>query len=585
MSRIVKNKPKTIECKLCFQEFSLYAIAAHLRYKHDMSADEYESKYEKFRKEKSDKKRKINKVVCQLCKNEYASVGFFTHLRDSHQLTIDRYAERFGEFRKNIAKKNNIVRTQSCDLCHVENLSLKGLGAHVKKEHALTFQQYIIQTKFNGHQPVCACGCGQKLIVKHLTSNPKFISGHNTKGKLNPMYGKRMSRSSLEKMKDAGRKRVELYRKNNIPLAYHRKYAIEKRAKIQTDKFISRIQTEYDVSILDRTSNQKLLHFIVQCNKCNEIFDQYHQAYFLCPKCSPRYRSKIEQEIIDHIKSIDNRVNIQHNCRSILTSGKELDIYFPDYKFAIEFNGLYWHGELNGGKHRTYHLDKTNECHSLGIELFHIFEDEWINYRDVVLGKIEQRLKLNTFTTIYARNCTIVEVDASVAREFLNKYHLQGADNSRIRIGLFANDELISIMTFSKPNASRSAKKSIDKTYELSRFCTKSQTTVVGGASKLLKYFVRSYTPTKIISYADRRYTSDSTNVYNSIGFSLVNKTGPGYWYFKSSEKRFHRFNFTKKKTVQLGGDPNKTEWENMVNMGYDRIWDCGHLKYEWNVI
>ena len=47
-------------------------------------------------------------------------------------------------------------------------------------------------------------------------------------------------------------------------------------------------------------------------------------------------------------------------------------------------------------------------------------------------------------------------------------------------------------------------------------------------------------------------------------------------------KKRHHRFGFTKQKLVKLGHDSNKTEVEIMHELGYYRIWDCGHLKYEW---
>jgi hypothetical protein len=48
--------------------------------------------------------------------------------------------------------------------------------------------------------------------------------------------------------------------------------------------------------------------------------------------------------------------------------------------------------------------------------------------------------------------------------------------------------------------------------------------------------------------------------------------------------RRLHRYNFTKYKIIKMGGYPDKSEWENMKIMGYDRIWDCGHLKYEMNI-
>jgi hypothetical protein len=115
----------------------------------------------------------------------------------------------------------------------------------------------------------------------------------------------------------------------------------------------------------------------------------------------------------------------------------------------------------------------------------------------------------------------------------------------------------------------------------MSRFCNKLDTLIVGGASKFISYFKRNFQFDKIITYADMRWSSDST-VYDKVGFTLISKTTPNYWYFHpKSVERKHRFNFTKHKLVEMGYDSSLTEWEIMQSIGYDRIWDCGHLKYE----
>jgi hypothetical protein len=99
---------------------------------------------------------------------------------------------------------------------------------------------------------------------------------------------------------------------------------------------------------------------------------------------------------------------------------------------------------------------------------------------------------------------------------------------------------------------------------------------VLGGASKLLKYFERNYDWSKIISYADRRWSVG--NVYDKLGFDLTGVTKPNYWYIKD-QKRLHRFNLRKKYE-----DPkNLTEWQIRQSQGWNRIWDCGNLRYEKN--
>jgi len=118
--------------------------------------------------------------------------------------------------------------------------------------------------------------------------------------------------------------------------------------------------------------------------------------------------------------------------------------------------------------------------------------------------------------------------------------------------------------------------------YELLRFSTSKR--VVGISGKLLSYFITNYNPTKIITYADRRWSIG--NLYEKIGFTFIHNSVPNYWYFKVGEdRRWHRFNFRKDQLPKKLPifDPSLTEWENMQLNGYDRIWDCGNMKFEWN--
>lgn len=135
-------------------------------------------------------------------------------------------------------------------------------------------------------------------------------------------------------------------------------------------------------------------------------------------------------------------------------------------------------------------------------------------------------------------------------------------------------------MTFAKPNASRNVTNTFSaNVYELNRFAVKSNMSIPGIASKLLSRFIKEHQPKEIVSYADKRWCDKNDNLYLKLGFKLINENTPGYWYIEGMNRK-HRFNFTKKKTVQMGGSPDLTEWENMQALGYDRIWDCGTLKY-----
>lgn len=293
--------------------------------------------------------------------------------------------------------------------------------------------------------------------------------------------------------------------------------------------------------------------------------------------------SQEEKDVIDYIKSIYTGTIIT-NSKNII-SPQELDIYLPDLNIAIEYNGLYWHSEKSG-KDKKYHLNKTLQSQSKGIRLIHIFSDEWNIKQDIVKAKLKSILKLSTSTKIFARKCEIKEVNIQDKNEFLNKYHIQGSDRSEIKLGLYYNDELEAIMTFSKPRLAIGKTKIKDNLikYELSRYATKNN--IIGGASKLLKYFIKQYKPNYIYSYSDNRWSDMKQNMYTNIGFTISHITSPSYFYTKTFTERYHRFNFNKTKLKEQGYDIiGKTEFEIMDKLGYNKIWDCGTTKYELNLM
>lgn len=303
-----------------------------------------------------------------------------------------------------------------------------------------------------------------------------------------------------------------------------------------------------------------------------------------CTTCFPiiRYSSKAENEIVEYLINLGIKSEeIVLNDRKIL-GGKELDIYIPSRNVAIEYDGVIWHSEFIGEKSRSYHLNKTVECERLGIKLIHIFENEWISKQEIVKSRLKHILKYNYDSKVYAKKCDIRIVSSDEKREFLSTYHLQGDDRSSICVGAYYNNELVAVMTFGKLRVALGNKKTNEGEFEMYRFCV--NRSIIGIASKLLSFFIKNYNPKKIITFADRRYSNISA-FYSTIGFSFVSFTPPNYFYFSKNDPYtlYHRFNFRKdqlSKKLELF-DPNLTEWDNMKNNGYDRIWDCGHIKYE----
>jgi len=291
-----------------------------------------------------------------------------------------------------------------------------------------------------------------------------------------------------------------------------------------------------------------------------------------------------EKELFKYIKLLCDKV--KRNTRSVLPSKKELDIYIPNLKVGIEFNGVFWHSEQRLkklGHEKFYHLNKTKEAEALGIHLIHIFQDDWQNKKDIIKNRLLHILQKNTFK-INARQCIVKEIPYKEAKLFIDKYHLQSNNMAIHNLGLFYNNELVACMSFSKLRKAL-GQKNKERFYELLRYC--SSTRVAGGASKLFSYFLHRYNPIQIVSYADRCWTTScKETLYDKLGFTKVSEGSPNYWYIIKS-KKVHRFNYRKSELSKKLAifDPNLSEYENMLNNKYDRIWDCGSFKYIYNNI
>jgi len=312
----------------------------------------------------------------------------------------------------------------------------------------------------------------------------------------------------------------------------------------------------------------------LKCLKCNNVFDSvldyvFHE-YGLCPICYPRNISNVEKEIKEFIELFFDTEDLIYNDRKIL-NGKEIDIFIKSKNIAIECDGIYYHSEIHGIT-ENYHLEKTESLLRKDIQLIHIFEDEWYQKNNIVKARLKRILNLDNSKKIFARKCQIKEINSNTKDEFLEKYHIQGKDISSIRLGAFYNNELVSVMTFSKGNISKGSKFE-EGVWELNRFCSDFNYSVVGIAGKLLTYFKRNYKWYEIFSYADRRWSNGNT--YYKLGFELDRITKPNYWYVKGL-KRIHRFNLRKQKNEPV----DIPEWKLRQNEGFYRIWDCGNLKF-----
>ncbi len=302
--------------------------------------------------------------------------------------------------------------------------------------------------------------------------------------------------------------------------------------------------------------------------------------------------SRMEDEVYMFLRNeIGNSAKIERNTFKVITP-YELDIYLPDYQFAIECDPTITHNSTIPGwsqedkpKSSNYHKMKTDMCEDKGIFLFHIFGYDWSNRKEIIKSMIRNVLRTSR-STIYARKTTIRNVSDKDCSDFLNENHRQGSTHSKIRLGLYSDDELVSVMTFSKmrPTIGKTSSQE-ENCYELVRFCSKLNTSVVGGASKLFKHFLNQYNPSEIRSFSDRAHTQGS--LYQLLGFKYDHTADPGYmWVDLKTDKGFSRNNAQKSNIKKFLNDDtidsSKTEVQIMSEHNFVQVFDSGVKLWIW---
>lgn len=216
-----------------------------------------------------------------------------------------------------------------------------------------------------------------------------------------------------------------------------------------------------------------------------------------------------------------------------------------------------------------------------GVSFIILFEDEMEN-TTLLAAKLKHYTTTNQSTRIHARQCTIRSCTNEEKKHLLNNNHVQGNDAAQVYYGAYFNDVLVAVMTFTCPRVALGQKDRTKDTsfiWELSRFCTDVNYRIPGIASKLLTHFKRNHKWKEIYSYADKRWSIG--NMYHQLGFTLVGDNPPSYFYVIDGVRK-HRWNYRKDilKNTLPNYDSSLTEYQNMENNGYWRVWDCGTLKF-----
>lgn len=439
-----------------------------------------------------------------------------------------------------------------------------------------------------GYSKYCSLECAnldQKNIYLNTTikTNESKYNGLSHYSKTDE-FKKRVKNTKLLKFNNENYNNLEKNRKTKL-LKYGNEFFNNQTKKNETTK--KRLILNYE-----NKSGNKILSWVKDdikslCSTCNTEFTIYHNLlnYRInnkinpCTNCNPisDLKSIKEKDLLEFIKTITNK-NIVNSNRDLIKP-YEIDILIDEIKLGIEFNGLYYHSDRF--KNKDYHINKLKSCNNLGYDLITIFEDEWLNKTNIVKSILINRISPNLNQRVFARNCEIKEIkDLKTVKDFLNENHLQGFTNYKISYGLFLNDNLISLITLGHNRIALGYKNTNHDEFELLRFVNKIGFNVIGGFSKLIKHFLKNNEVKNIITYSDNRLFNGK--VYEKNGFNFISNTSPNYFYCKNNQ-RFNRYKFRKSELVKKGMDVEKTEKEIMLELGYNRIYDCGSKKFILN--
>ena len=478
--------------------------------------------------------------------------NWFTQTEEYKEKTLATNLERYGvehysktdDFKERVSKTNlekygTFFYYQSDDF---KNKSLKSNIERYGVEHYSKSDDYDNRIKVlnNIKYGVDWYYQSDDFKEKSQTTNlERYGVDHHSKSDL---FKAKVIKTTIDRYGVDNYMKYDIYRKNNFRNTSNLNYL----------KYINNKNSLYNCT-KGHTFSISSDNYIKRSNSGNPI----------CTICYPigDNKSIMEKELYDYINIIYEKEIIQS-----YRDGLEIDIYLPDLKIGFEFNGLYWHSEKY--KYRNYHLDKTNHFKEKDIRIIHIWEDDWVFRNSITKSQI-CNLLYKSERKIYARNCYIKEIDSKTSISFLNNNHIQGKVNSSLKLGLYYLDELVSLMTF---DHFEGRKRMSDNEWNINRFCNLINCNVIGGASKLFKYFICNYKPTRIISYADKDWSLGK--LYHKLGFNNISESLPDYKYLVNGN-RVHKSRYKSSK-IKL------KESEYVNKNGLFKIYDCGKIKFEF---
>lgn len=565
------------------------------------------------------KLKNTKSVVCSVCGKSFTPLRKMDGCYDENKICPNCRNEDLvqcqycGKYYPNVKDKQDKRTTYyCCEDCNIKWNDECNTKTRVCKNCGKTFIVHRGMHNYYSESVYCSHDC--MIESQHKQSR------ENEKPTICKYCGKEFYQKRVERVHKDGFKYLEKENKKYCSDECYKKacqtsynYKAERKCSYCGKTFIAEQYTEDDEAV---KKNPRLLGLYKKGNTCSyECYRKLRGQNYI-KTCRERYgvsscaqieenKEKSKQTCLERYgvscglmteKAItanrNNKSKINQNFAKLLTKlnieySQEFvlgdyfyDFYLPNQQILIELNPTFTHTSVSTqaykGKDRNYHIDKTNFAISNGYRCVSVWE--WDN-------QFKLALSLKPKTNLYARKLQIKEVTKRDANEFLEEYHLQNSCyGNSVNLGLYNGDDLVQIMTFGKPRYNRNYE------WELLRLCTKFDYSVVGGAERLFKHFIKAQKPESVISYCD--VSKFAGNVYNRLGFRQIRQSRPQKIWSRNNSKEYITDNLLRQRGFdQLVGsklNPPEVYGKNtdneklMLSHHWLPVYDCGQKVFVW---
>ena len=335
-------------------------------YKHSKEYSNYLSEYWK---ENSDKVEHRADKCIQWCKDNHDKVA------ERGKKHSQFYKEHPEALHNQIEKRKQTLNNDP-SIQETINSKLKLFWNDERK----AAQSDKMKQFYNDHPEVCN-NISQSLL-KYYKDNPEKIAEISKRNKewCKNNYDKVLEQAKIHSS-DLKNRRLSLIHSGDNTNAF-----IQVLHPSQVDKFINGEIKGSD-------------EIFVKCSLCGEYESRTFNNVWrltscafknncspICSNCINKFSSSSYEEDIHNFISELYSGECVRNSRSIIHPF-ELDLYYPEKKIAIEYNGSHWHNESH--KPLNYHYDKFKKCYDLGITLVSIFESDWNESRELVISYLK----------------------------------------------------------------------------------------------------------------------------------------------------------------------------------------------------